>query len=205
MLPGFGPDKTTVGIPGEHAVRETNTYDAVSRVNHWIVAAAMIGMLGLGLYLEYGGLERDAKSPLLNLHKATGVLVLLYGVWRVGWRLVRGFPTPASAMPAWQESAAKTAHWILLMGILAMPVSGLLRSLYRGRAVDVFGVFTIPAPEKIEWISTVGAAVHTYLGYVLVAVVLAHVGAALKHHLIDRDSTLVRMLSGSTARRSDVG
>lgn len=88
------------------------SYGITSRINHWVSAIAMIGMLGLGLYLEFGGLEREAKGPLMGIHKAVGVLVLHFGVWRVTWRVLKGFPKPASRMPAWQETASKIAHWV---------------------------------------------------------------------------------------------
>lgn len=83
------------------------TYGTTSRINHWIIAIAMIGMPGLGLYLEFGGLGREAKGPLRNIHKAVGVLVLLFGAWRVAWRLLKGFPAAASSVPAWQEMASR--------------------------------------------------------------------------------------------------
>ena len=172
------------------------TYGTTSRINHWVIAIAMIGLLGLGLYLEFGGLAREAKGPLRDIHKAAGVLVLIFGVWRVSWRLLKGFPAAASNMPAWQEKASMLAHWVLLAGIILMPVSGLLGSLYGGRDVAVFGFFTIPAQPKVEWLQTLGHVVHSWFGKAMAAVVVVHAAAALKHHFIDRDATLQRMLRG---------
>ncbi|WP_227370454.1 cytochrome b [Halomonas sp. M20] len=180
------------------------SYDTVSRINHWVIAAAMIAMLGVGLYLNFGGLDREEEDWLQGVHMATGVLVLIYGVWRVGWRLMQGFPGPADPMPAWQEKAAAYTHWLLLAGILLMPISGLMRALFGDHAVDVFGLFTIPGLGEVVWLSAPARFVHTYFGYALVAIVLVHVAGALKHHLIDRDGTLLRMLSGKTfGGRSD--
>lgn len=173
------------------------SYGITSRINHWVIAIAMIGMLGLGLYLEFGGLEREAKGPLMGIHKAVGVLVLIFGTWRVTWRLLHGFPEPASTLPSWQESASKVAHWVLLVGIILMPVSGLLSSLYGGRDVSVFGLFTLPAQEKIDWLKSLGGGVHSWFGKALAAVVVIHAAAALKHHFIDKDNTLSRMLTGT--------
>ena len=53
------------------------TYDLTSRINHWVIAIAMIAMLGFGLYLEFGGLEREARGPLIAIHKSVGVLILV--------------------------------------------------------------------------------------------------------------------------------
>ncbi|WP_299965902.1 cytochrome b [uncultured Roseobacter sp.] len=176
---------------------ETKEYSSVSRFNHWIVAIAMIGMLGFGLYLEFGGLEREAKRPLVGIHRSIGVLVLTFGIWRVGWRLGQGFPAPVAAMPDWQLRGAKAVHWSLLAGIVIMPASGIVFTVFRGNPVSVFGWFEIPAQSEISWIVSVASALHTYVGYLLVAVVVLHVGAALKHHFIDRDTTLRRMMSGN--------
>lgn len=177
---------------------QATTYGTTSRVNHWIIAIAMIGMLGLGLFLEFGGLEREAKGPLRDIHKSVGVLVLAFGLWRVTWRLLKGFPGAASSMPAWQETASKLAHWVLLAGIVLMPLSGLLGSLFSGRDVSVFGFFTIPGQAKIEWLQAIGHGVHSWFGKAMAAVVVIHIVAALKHHFVDKDATLMRMLRGAT-------
>lgn len=136
-----------------------------------------------GLYLAFGGLTRDARGPLVDIHKATGVLVLIFGVWRVGLRLFRGFPPPASEMPSWQETASKAVHWALLASIIIMPVSGILASIFRGQAVDVFGLFEIPA--QAENASLVGPAgqTHQFVGIGLAVVIAIQIAAALKHHL----------------------
>lgn len=177
-------------------------YDTISRVNHWIVALAMIGMLGVGLYL--GNLEppKETKEFLLPIHKSVGVLVLLYGVWRVFWRLSQGFPGPAANLPAWQERIAKITHYGLLFCIIFMPFSGLMGSLFDGRAVHVFSLFTIPPIAEIKLFKSAAYALHRYVSYLLVAMVVLHIAAALKHHFIDKDMTLVRMLRGMPANRS---
>jgi cytochrome b561 len=118
------------------------TFDAISRFNHWIVAIAMIGMLGFGLYLENIDLARSVKGPLIGLHKSMGVLILIYGIWRVGYRLRQGFPEALGHAPAWQEIAAKTVHWTLLAGVIIMPLSGLVMSVFGGRPVNVFDILS---------------------------------------------------------------
>ncbi|QCB47052.1 cytochrome b [Hydrogenophaga sp. PAMC20947] len=174
------------------------TYGATSRINHWVIAIAMMGMLGFGLYLEFGGLAREAKGPLIGIHKAIGVLILIFGLWRVTWRLLKGFPAPASNMPAWQDMASKFAHWMLLAGVVVMPVSGLVGSLFGGRAVSVFGLFTLPAQAKIEWLQSFSGGVHGLFGKALAVIVVIHFAAALKHHFIDKDATLSRMLRSTS-------
>ncbi|TQV83177.1 cytochrome b [Denitrobaculum tricleocarpae] len=177
------------------------TYGFTSRVNHWVIAAVMIGMLGFGLYLAYGELPRDERGDLIAIHKSIGVLALGFGLWRVLWRVVRGFPAAVAGMPAWQERASKVAHWALLASVLLMPLSGVVASLFRGRPVEVFGWFTIPAQAEVTWLASLGSGIHQFAGYALVALVVIHIAAALKHHVYDRDPTLKRMLSSASLAR----
>lgn len=156
----------------------------------------MIGMLGFGLFLENADLERSVRGPLIGLHKALGVLVLVYGIWRVGYRVKQGFPSVLGQAPAWQEIAAKSVHWILLAGILVMPVSGIAMSIFGGRSVNVFDVFIIPAIGTFPGIEDAAGAVHAIAGKLLIAVIGIHVLGVLKHRLIDKDATLSRMVTG---------
>lgn len=172
------------------------SYGLVSRVNHWLIAAGMIGMIATGLFLAYGPMNPQELGPIRDWHKAVGVVVLAYGLWRVGWRLAQGFPKTAAAMPTWQEAASRVAHWGLLGSILVMPVSGIVMSVYGGRAVNAFGL-VIPAQQRVEWIAGAAGLVHHYAAWLLVGLLALHIGAALKHHVIDRDTTLRRMVHGT--------
>ena len=171
-------------------------YGAISRLNHWITAALFLGALGLGLFMTYGGLPREAIAPLMQWHKFLGVLVLVYGLWRVVWRARQGFPAPAARMPRWQERAAALVHAGLLTAILAMPVSGILMTLAGGRALAIWDVTLLPSAGKIEWLHTTAEAIHETAPPILLLLLALHIGAALKHHVIDRDTTLRRMITG---------
>lgn len=160
---------------------------------HWLLAIAMIGMLVFGLILE--GLPRgDEKSALIWWHKGLGVAVLGFALWRLGMRLAQGFPTVLSRAPAWQERVSTLTHWFLLLGTLFMPISGMMMSLGSGRDIDVLGLFVIPAIGKVEWMDQAGHIVHGLGGNLIIAAILLHVVGALKHHLVDKDGTLARML-----------
>ena len=179
---------------------KTGTYNAISRANHWIVSLAFFGMLAVGFYLEYGGLTREARGPIMALHKATGTGLLIVVAWRVIWRLNQGFPaSTASTMPGWQVMASKAVHWALLAAIIVMPLSGVFGSLFAGRPIDIYGLFTIPSFEKNEAIKSAAGFTHTVMAYALAGLITVHVAAAIKHHLIDKDATLTRMLTGRVA------
>lgn len=160
---------------------------------HWGLAVAMIAMLVFGLVLE--DMERgEFKSALMWWHKGLGVALLAFAAWRLVWRLGNGMPETVAHIPGWQETASKATHWFLLLGTLFMPVSGIMLSLGNGRAIDVLGLFTIPAGAKNEALHEIGEVIHGAGGKLLIAAILLHVGGALKHHVVDRDATLPRML-----------
>lgn len=179
------------------------TYNRISRFNHWTVAILFLAMLGVGLILEYIELAQPDYIRLITLHKATGVLLLVWAVWRVGYRLKQGFAAPVAPIPAWQERASVAIHRILLLCIILMPLSGLIMAVFSGRPTDVFGLFTIPAIDKVDAIAGTARAVHKWVAYGFIAALALRIGAALKHHLIDKDDTLRRMMTGkvSSSRR----
>ncbi len=175
-------------------------YDFISRFNHWIIALAVIGMLAFGTYLADFVPRGPEKGALINIHKAIGVLVLVFGLWRVGWRLAQGFPEPAGPAPNWQHLIAKLTHWMLILGIIVMPVSGMMMSLFGGHDISVFGLFVIPGQEENRALSSAAGGIHAIFSKVLIAFIVLHILGALKHHLIDKDATLVRMTSGHIQR-----
>lgn len=180
---------------------KSTTYSIIDRVNHWLVALAVIGLLAAGWTLYLGSLDREAAGNLRDMHKAIGVCVLVFGVWRVGYRVVSGFPESVGTVPSWQLMSARIAHYILLAGLLVMPVSGLARGYFAGRGTDMFGLFEIPgAAVESETLSNLGSSIHFFAGLLVTLVLALHILAALKHHFLDRDATLVRMLTGSTSR-----
>ncbi|MCR9087239.1 MAG: cytochrome b [Rhodobacteraceae bacterium] len=181
--------QTETGMTGAR-----DNYDRISRFNHWLVAVAIIGMLGFGFYLSWFVERGPEKGALIGIHKAVGVLILVYGVWRIGYRLFQGFKTEAARMPGWQVTAAKCVHWVLMACILVMPLSGIAGSYFAGRATEVFGLFTIPAGPEIEALNAVAGYAHDVTAWILVIAIVAHTAGAVKHHLIDRDTTLLRML-----------
>ena len=177
----------------------SGTYGGISRANHWIVSLAFFGMLAVGFYLEYGGLTREAKGPIMALHKATGTVLLLVVAWRVIWRIRKGFPAPVPGVAAWQATTSRLVHGGLLFAIMLMPLSGVLRSLLGGRPIDVYGLFLIPPLGEVEGAGDLFGLVHTVTAYTLVVLITLHVAAALKHAVVDKDATLARMVSGKTA------
>lgn len=161
---------------------------------HWIIAFGMIAMLAVGLYIE--DLERGPeRSFLIGLHKSFGVLILILAMGRILWRWRNGFPINLSAMPPWQDLAARTTHWLLLIGTVLMPITGAMMSIGSGYGIAVFGLELVPrSTVKYETMAGVGRTAHWIAGYALIAAILLHIAGAAKHHVVDKDGTLRRML-----------
>ena len=195
--PGNVRDKKSLGGEGEIApmklTDDRTHYGLISIFNHWLIMALMIGMLAFGLYMADLPRSPD-KQQLVNIHKSIGIFILFYGVWRILWRVWQRFPEEASVMPHWQATSAKAVHYLLLAGILLMPVSGYIMSSSGGHAVSFFGLFSLPPLGESEIVNRAAANVHEWLGYFLIAVIAVHLAGALKHHVIDKDATLKRML-----------
>jgi cytochrome b561 len=163
---------------------------------HWLIAMAVIGMLAFGLYLEDQPRGLDYER-LVGWHGAIGVVVLLAGVLRLGWRLIEGMPAPLGAPLPWQTLLAKAVHWFIIAAIILMPVTGLMMSLGHGRMINVFSVFVIGPYAPNHDLADFGSSLHGKLAKLIIAALVLHVGAALKHHFWDHDGTLKRMLGRS--------
>ncbi|AJP43466.1 RNA methyltransferase [Alteromonas australica] len=174
-------------------------FSPVTLLLHWVVGLTIIGMLATGIYMAEEGVY-----SLFPIHKATGFILLFVALARVVWRMKNGWPTPAGQYASWEHTLATVVHWVLIVSTLLMPISGLMGSVLGGHGLDVFGLevfapnFSVEDPEKtlpINYaLSKLGSAIHFYLGYTLIAALVLHIAGALKHHLVDKDGTLKRML-----------
>ncbi|CAL8973601.1 Cytochrome b561 [Rhodoplanes serenus] len=178
----------------------THRLSRLTLMLHWLVATAMIAMTILGFWLWFVESGTPERRLTMDLHKSIGTLVLVVAFARVVWRLRVGLP-PAADMSASarQVRLAHAAHMALLAVTVAMPVSGLMRSIGGGYGLVVFGVPVVEKGPKYELVADIGAVVHQAAAYLLVVLVVLHVAAAIKHHVVDRDSTLDRMLGRSVA------
>ncbi len=141
---------------------------------------------------------------LYPIHKSIGILIFAVIIVRVVWRLCQGWPQTIRKYAQYEQILAKLVHWVLLISTVLMPVSGILMSGVGGHGIAIFG-WELLAPHHSsatpdqalpynEFWAGVGESGHTIIGYVLIATIVLHVAGALKHHVIDRDATLKRML-----------
>ena len=177
----------------DHAARAVTRYSGTAIALHWLTAVLILGAFALGLYMVELELS-PAKLKLYSYHKWLGVTIWLLAVLRLLWRLAHE-PPPLPGMPAWQRRAAAITHVMLYVLVLEIPISGWLFSSASGFPVVYFGV--VPLPDlvaKDKALAGLLQTLHATLNYVLMAIVIVHIAAALKHHLVDRDSVLHRML-----------
>ncbi len=173
---------------------QATSYTRTAISLHWLVALAIVTTFGVGLYMHELPLS-PAKLKIYSWHKWTGVTIFLLVALRLIWRLTHRPPAPPANMPAWQHVAAEAAHWLLYALMIAIPLSGWLMSSAKGFQTVYFGV--LPLPDLLAKNKELGetlTTVHQALNFTMAGLVLAHVGAALKHHFIDRDDVLARML-----------
>ena len=176
-----------------NATVRTARYHPTAIALHWLVAALLIGGFALGQYMT-GLTLSPSKLQLYSYHKWIGVTAFLLALARLVWRLAKGTP-PAVPMPRWQHLVAETTHRVLYLLMLLIPLSGWLMSSAKGFQTVYFGVLPIPdLLEKNKEIGDLLALVHKSLNLLFIAVLAGHIGAALKHHFIDKDDILTRML-----------
>ena len=161
---------------------------------HWLIAIAIIGSFALGLYMHELPLSPQ-KLKLYSWHKWAGVTIFLFALLRLTWRLTHRPPALPAGMPGWQRSAAEATHVLLYLLMFAVPLSGWLMSSAKGFQTVWFGV--LPLPDLLQKDADLGdllQQMHMLLNFTMAGLVGAHAGAALKHHFLDRDDILARML-----------
>ena len=175
------------------------TYHPVAKGLHWLMAVCIVGLMAVGLIMKDLPLSPE-KIQLYSWHKWAGVSVFMLVWLRLLWRVRHPAPALPLTMPAPQRVMAHAGHALLYVLMVVIPLSGWLMSSAKGVQTVWFGLW--PIPDLIGKDKALGEAlaqVHGWLNDLLIVTLLAHIGAALKHHFIDRDDILRRMLP---ARRS---
>jgi cytochrome b561 len=184
-------------MPGESnpqtlAVAASTGYTRTAVALHWLIAGLIISAFALGWVMTELAIS-PLKVRMFNWHKWVGMTVLALAALRTLWRLTH--PAPALLpMPAWQRISAHALHGLLYAMMFALPLSGWAYSNATGYPIVYLGLWRLPdLVTKNKALAAQLVEVHETLGWVLLAIVVIHVAAALKHHLVDRDETLGRM------------
>ena len=161
---------------------------------HWIVVILIVTAWAVGLTMVDLPLSPQ-KLKLYSWHKWIGVSIFLLTLARLAWRAAHQPPTLSHSIPAWQIRAAAVSHALLYALLFAIPLSGWLFSSASGVPVVYLGLVQLPdLVGRDKALAGLLKQVHVVLNWTLFVTACIHVTAALKHHLVDRDDVLARML-----------
>lgn len=171
----------------------SDTYGAIAKFFHWSIALLILGLIVVGLYMESLPSSPD-KYEIYGLHKSFGLMVLWLAGLRIIWRSFNKQPTPHATHKTWERTLSKIIHFFLYVAMIGMPLTGWLMSSAGGHGVSFFGLDMPALMNKDADFGKLMNNTHRLLSYALIGAVLLHAAGALKHHFIDRDNTLIRMV-----------
>lgn len=161
---------------------------------HWVVAVAVLGMYPLGLYIVSLGYYDPGYRIYPNIHRSIGILSAALILVRLTWKFLNPTPTML-AQKTIERIAAQVGHIALYLLLLTVVASGYLLSTADGRSIRVFDWFSVPAiPALATRQEDFWGNIHFYAATCMMVLVAVHLVAALKHHFIDKNATLTRML-----------
>jgi cytochrome b561 len=164
---------------------------------HWLSALLILVLLGLGWFMVHGDLKASTKFDLYQLHKSLGFLSLVLLLLRFGARLARPSPAAPPAMPRWERRAARATHVAFYVLLLVAALSGwlLVSAAIIAIPTRFFDLFVIPNLVGPDATLSAGMTfLHYLVSRLLIGLLILHIGAALKHHFIDRDDVFLRMV-----------
>jgi cytochrome b561 len=190
-------------------------YTITAVVLHWLIAIALLGMFAFGWYMTelpreapeqmaydlfdwgiYTWELTKASSPrtfYFNLHKSIGITLLGLIIIRILWRITHKPPAALASYKAWERKLSTSAHHLLYLLMLIIPISGLIMSISGKYGVKWFGLDFIAGFEN-KALREIFHETHEIAGVILLAIVALHIAGALKHKFIDKDETMSRML-----------
>jgi cytochrome b561 len=176
------------------SIASAGRYTAAAIALHWIVAALILFNLGFGLY-TVGLPLSPQKLRFFSWHKWIGTTVFILAAARLLWRTRHPAPPYPASMRPWEARLASLTHALLYVLFFSAPLTGWLFSSASGFQTVYLGVLPIPdLLAKDKALADALRLAHRSINYTMAAVIVLHVAAALKHHFIDRDDVLARML-----------
>ncbi|CAE6942676.1 Cytochrome b561 [Vibrio sp. B1FLJ16] len=171
-------------------------YNLVARVMHWISALAIIGLFAVGLWMVELSYYSEWYRTAPHYHRSIGILLAIVTIARIAWKHIS--VSPKAEGKAYEVAAAKLAHAVMYVLLITIFITGYLISTSDGRGIEVFNWFTVPgAGELFPNQSDLAGEIHFYSAWAVILIAGLHALAALKHHFIDKDNTLRKMLGAS--------
>ena len=190
-------------------------YTKIAIILHWLIAFGILGMFAFGWYMT--GLPRESPEQMsydlfdwgiytweltkessprafyFNLHKSIGITLLGLIVIRILWRITHNPPALLTSYKAWERKLSTSAHHLLYLLMVLVPLSGLIMSVAGKYGVKWFGLDFIAGIEN-KPIREIFHETHEIAGLIFLAIIVLHILGALKHKFIDKDETMQRML-----------
>ncbi len=187
-----------------------SSYGSVAKAFHWLTALLIFTALPLGWYAnQFAHAIYDPNIPtseedianaarLFSLHKTVGVTVFFVALARILWALSQTKPGLLNAENKPEAFAAETVHWMLYASLVLVPLTGWLHHAAAEGFAPILWPFgqNLPFVPKSPYVAEVTAGLHWLFIWVLGGSLVLHIMGALKHHVVDKDSTLRRMLPG---------
>lgn len=183
------------------AVRPTR-YSNVAKFLHWTIAILILGLFVGGKFMTHLPLDTQMRFIIYQVHKSIGFIILGLSLYRLYWRLSHPVPALPEGMTKLEQRIAPITHWLFYGFMILVPLAGWLYvsaipedsgHYFDTKIFFVIPVFHWPLP-KADWLADAFDNAHGALATAMIALVVLHVAAGLKHHYVNRDNTLLRML-----------
>jgi cytochrome b561 len=183
---------------------DRSRYSRTAMLLHWLIAVMILVNIGLAWSADY--LSDEGARSVIDVHKSIGITVLGLALLRILWRISHRPPPLSHSFAPWERTAAHLAHLALYGLMLALPLSGWLHdSAWKDAATHPMRWFNLFVWPRVGWVMDLDpqfkeqlhnsfGTLHTWLGYLLFALLALHIGGALKHEWLDHESVLRRML-----------
>ncbi len=170
-------------------------YRPAARWLHWLIALLLLATIPIGGTMTGEGLARSTQDSMFIFHKNVGVLILLLMIGRLAYRLAVPPPPLPASVPDWQRRVAGLTHGLLYLLVFVMAISGYIRVVAGGFPLESLDALGVPrlAPRSDELAET-AKAVHATTRFILIPLILLHIGAGLFHGVVKRDGVLSRMI-----------
>lgn len=170
-------------------------YGLFSKLIHWLTALCVYSLFGVGLWMVDLTYYSEWYKTAPHWHKSVGITLFIATFFRLGWKYLTPSPASIATQSQFEKLGAKVGHSLIYLLLLTIMFSGYLISTADNRAIEVFNWFNVPSlGELFENQEDIAGDIHFYSAWSLVILSGLHALAAIKHHVIDKDATLVRMI-----------
>lgn len=173
--------------------KDVQEYSTGSKWLHWLIASIVILMLSFSFFL--GDLPKENQPIAYMLHKSFGLTVLFLMLFRIFFIHLKGRPSLPTSTPTWERWFSRCVQYSFYVLLICMPLCGWIMSVADGRIPTYFGLFKMPLPiQPNETLGRWMQQAHVTIAWLLIGLLFLHVVGGLKHHFLNKDKVLIRML-----------